>query len=247
MKPPHRQDRATGCALMQQLVFDLARPGAFGRADFLVSDSNLAALRWVERWPQWPSPALLVHGPTGAGKTHLAHLWRDYASAELLDGARLTPAAVADIFEKGLPRIAIDDADGAPEAALLHVFNACIEAGGSLLLTARGAPGTWRPALADLGSRLRAAPAVAIDLPDDRLLGAVLAKHFADRQVRVLPEVIAYLVRRMERSLAAAGDIAAALDRAALIRNGPITIPLAGEVLAGLYQPFPPGNDAGVT
>jgi chromosomal replication initiation ATPase DnaA len=128
------------------------------------------------------------------------------------------------------------------------LYNACLEEGGSLLLTARQAPGSWRPVLADLGSRLRAAAAIGIDPPDDALLSAVLAKHFADRQVRVASDVIAYLVRRMERSPAAAKEIVAALDRAALSRRGAITIPLTNEVLAARpNQCLPPGSDAGVT
>jgi chromosomal replication initiation ATPase DnaA len=233
---------------MKQLVFDLSQGEAFGRADFFVSESNAAALGWIERWPGWPSPVLVLHGPRGAGKTHLAHLWRGRAGAILLAGASLGEAHCAEIFERRGPRIAVDDADRAPEAALLHLYNACLEAGGSLLLTARQAPGPWQPALADLGSRLRAAPAVGINPPDDPLLGAVLAKHFADRQVRVAPEVIVYLVRHIERSLAAAKEIAAALDDAALSRSGAITIPLANQVLAARpNQCLPPGSDAGVT
>jgi len=233
---------------MTQLVFDLSQGEAFGREDFLVSESNAAALGWVERWPEWPSPVLVLHGPQGAGKTHLAHMWRGRAGAILLAGASLGEADCAEIFERRGSIIAVDDADCAPEAALLHLYNACLEAGGSLLLTARQAPGPWRPALADLGSRLRAAPAVGINRPDDALLAAVLAKHFADRQVRVAPEVIAYLICRMERSLAAAKEIAADLDHAALSRSGAITIPLTNQVLAARPRHYlPPGSDAGVT
>ena len=233
---------------MKQLVLDLAHGEVYGREDFFVSHSNAAALGWVERWPEWPSPVLVLHGPRGAGKTHLAHLWCQRAAAILLAGAAMDEARLPEAIERPSPRIAVDDADRAPEAALLHLYNACLEAGGSLLLTSRQATGPWRPALADLGSRLRAAPAVGIDLPDDSLLAAVLAKHFADRQVRVAPEVILFLVRHMERSLAAAGEIAAALDHAALSGRAAITIPLANRVLA--VPPdhgFSPGSDAGVT
>ena len=233
---------------MKQLVLDLSHGEAYGREDFFVSPSNAAALGWVERWPEWPSPVLVLHGPRGAGKTHLAHLWRDRAAAILLAGAALDQARLREAIESAGPRIAVDDADRAPEAALLHFYNACLEAGGSLLLTSRQAPGPWQPALADLSSRLRAAPAVGIDLPDDSLLAAVLAKHFADRQVRVAPEVILFLVRHMERSLAAAGEVAAALDQAALSGRAAITIPLANRVLAvPTDHGFSPGSDAGVT
>jgi chromosomal replication initiation ATPase DnaA len=115
-------------------------------------------------------------------------------------------------------------------------------------LTSRQAPADWRIALPDLGSRLRAVPVVGIDQPDDSLLGAVLLKHFADRQVRVGAGVIAYLISHMERSLATAHEIAAALDEAALRRQGAITIRLANEVLAERANQFAPRNsDAGVT
>lgn len=242
VRPPDQLDEVA------QVAFAFSRRAAFGRADFVLADSNAAALGWIERWPRWPLPALVLHGPQGAGKTHLAHLWRERAAARLLDGRSLDSAAYAEVIAQQRPMLALDDADLAPEVLLLHLFNACLEAGGNLLLTARQAPGVWRPALADLGSRLRAAPAVAIGPPEDALLEAVLAKHFADRQVRVEPEVVAYLVRYMERSLAAAGEIAAALDAAALRGGGPITIALAsGMRTAGALRYLPPDKDAVVT
>jgi chromosomal replication initiation ATPase DnaA len=66
--------------------------------------------------------------------------------------------------------------------------------------------------------------------------------------VRVRPEVIAYLVGHGERSLAAAAEIAAALDQAALGRGGAITLALARRVLAErMDQSLPPPSDAAVT
>jgi chromosomal replication initiation ATPase DnaA len=226
---------------MAQLILELSRGTALGRADFFVSGGNRGAADWIDRWPAWPSPALVVHGPPGCGKTHLAHLWCERASAILVPGASLDEARLRQLLDGSEYRVAVDDADRADEAALLHLFNACREGSGSLLLTARVSPGTWSVALPDLGSRLRAALAVGIGLPDDLLLGAVLAKHFADRQVLVAAEVIAYLVRHMERSLAAAVEIAAALDAQAISIGGAITVPLARRILAERAdQPFAP-------
>jgi chromosomal replication initiation ATPase DnaA len=210
----------------RQRAFDLSRQPAYRRADFLVSACNAAALAAIERWPDWPGRALLLHGPPGCGKTHLAHVWCERAGAALLAGAGLT----SDPAPAGA--VAVDDADAAPERALLHLYNACLEAGGGILLLARQPAAAWPVALADLGSRLRAAPAVAIAAPDDAVLGAVLVKHFADRQLQVEPPVIAYLGRRMERSFAAAAAVAARLDAMALARGGAVTIPLARRALA---------------
>ena len=233
---------------MIQLTFDLPRRTALGRSDFLVSECNVAAVGWIDRWPEWPGGVLGLYGPQGCGKTHLVHLWCERASAVIVAGERLDEEKVALLAAEGRHRIALDNADRASERALLHLHNSCLECQGSLLITARQPPGSWNFALKDLGSRLRAALAVGIGLPDDALLGAVLVKQFADRQLSVTPEMIPYLIRRLERSFAAAADIVARLDAAALRDGGAVTIPLARNVLAqGGNQPFPPASDSGVT
>ena len=247
---------------MTQLAIDLPYRPALGRADFLVSACNAAALGWIERWPDWPSlaqatlalspsgeaqlcgeaRALVLYGPAGSGKTHLAHLWCERSGGTLVPadalqrvGLPIEPPMAPPIEPNelaGRGAVAVDDAVRAPEQALLHLYNCCSEAGASLLVVARDAPARWPIALPDLASRLRAAPCVAIALPDDALLAALLVKHFADRQVRVAPGVIAFLVRRMERSFAAAAALAARLDRMALSAGRPIGIALARLVLA---------------
>jgi chromosomal replication initiation ATPase DnaA len=233
--------------MMIQLTFDLPRRTALSRSDFLVSESNAAAVGWIDRWPSWPSGALVLHGPPGCGKTHLAHLWSERASAAIVAGATLDEEQVARFVGERRHRIAVDDGDRAPERALLHLHNSCLERGGSLLITAIRPPASWNIALDDLGSRLRAALAVGIGLADDALLGAVLVKHFADRQLHVAPDVVAYLIRHMERSLAAAAHVAARLDAVSLRDRRAITIPLASELLAErANQPFP-ASDRGVT
>ena len=221
---------------MTQLAIDLPHRPAFGRADFLVSECNAAALGWIERWPQWPAPALVLHGPAGSGKSHLAHLWRERTGGTLIRGEGLSPLVPNELARSRA--VALDDAEDAPEEALLHLYNCCGESCASLLIVAREAPASWPVALPDLASRLRAAPSVSIALPDDALLAAVLVKHFADRQVRVSPGTIAFLVRRMERSFAAAGALAARLDRLALSAGRPIGLALARLALAEAGDQF---------
>ena len=220
---------------MTQLAIDLPHRPALGRADFLVSECNAAALGWIERWPQWPAPALVLHGPAGSGKSHLAGLWRERSGGVAVAGEALSQADPNELASR--PAVALDDAAQAPERSLLHLYNCCTEAGASLLVVAREAPASWPIALPDLASRLRAAPAVAIAPPDDGLLAAVLVKLFADRQVRVAPGVIRFLLRRMDRSFAAAGALAERLDRLALGAGRPITVALARRALAEFGTP----------
>ena len=220
---------------MTQLAIDLPHRPALGRADFLVSECNAAALQWIERWPDWPAPALVLHGSAGSGKSHLAHLWRERSGGILVPGEELSRSEPHALASRRA--VALDEAERAPERELLHLYNCCVEAGASLLVVTREAPARWPMALPDLASRLRAAPSVAIAPPDDALLGAVLVKHFADRQVGVAPGVIGFLVRRMERSFAAAGALAERLDRMALGARRPIGIALARRVLAEAGDP----------
>ena len=216
---------------MIQLTFDLPRRTALGRPDFLIADCNASAIGWIDRWPDWPTGALVLHGPAGCGKTHLAHLWCERASAIIRSGETLDDEAIARFAAERRNRVAVDDADGAPEQVLLHLHNFCLESRGSVLIIARRAPVLWQIGLRDLRSRLRAAVAVGIGPPDDALLGAVIVKHFADRQLSVGPELIAYLIRRIERSFAAAAEITARLDATALREKSAITVALARNVL----------------
>ncbi len=217
---------------MEQLSFDLPHRTAFGGADFLVAPSNQEAVAWLDRWPDWPGPALALVGPTGSGKTHLAHVFQARAGAVLLAPAAIAAGSLPELL--GAARAAVlDDAEAAAAEPLLHLYNMLAERQGHLLVLARHAPARWSIALADLRSRLLAAPVASIQPPDDALLAALLIKLFADRQVSVSADVVAYLVARIERSTAAAEAAAAALDRAALAAHRPITVPLIRTVLGG--------------
>ena len=100
-----------------------------------------------------------------------------------------------------------------------------------VLFTARSAPAGFSFAVRDLGSRLKAMPAVALAAPDDALLRAVLVKLFADRQLAVDEGLIGYVAARIERSFAAARAIVARLDEEAMRQKRPLTRVLAGEIM----------------
>lgn len=221
--------------MANQLTFDLALPPpTYAREDFVVADGNREALAWIDRWPDWPAPALALNGPTGCGKTHLGRIWAARSGAVVIEGTDLDGKTVADLTDLATasPAIVIEEAQRAPERMLFHLYNLMRERRGHLLLISPEPPARWSIALPDLASRLRAAPAVAVAPPDDELLGSIILKQLADRQLHAGAGVVQYLVSRMERSAEAARRVVAALDRRALAERREIDRRLAIDVLA---------------
>ncbi len=216
-----------------QLVFDLSTRPALGREDFLISPSNSAALGFIERWPDWPGAKLAIAGPAGAGKTHLTHVWAARSGARIISLADLADLRTwpSHLAVEDVDRIDQSPDQEGVERALFHAHNVILEGGGSLLFTGRTAPAHWPIGLPDLRSRLSSITLVPLEDPDDTLLSGVLVKLFADRQLRVAPDLVSYLVSRMERSIAAAGTMVDRLDRAGLSRGQNVTRALATKVL----------------
>jgi chromosomal replication initiation ATPase DnaA len=220
----------------RQIALALEHPVRHHREDIVVSPANAAAMRLVDLWPDWPAPVVVIVGPRGSGKTHMAEVWHQESGA-----TRLAASAIGGQAGEVRGPVLIDPADveGLDEAGLFHLINVVRETGTNLLLTGRRAPAAWGVTLPDLASRLRAATTVELREPDDMLLEGVITKLFADRQLVVEPHVVQYLLRRMERSLAAATEIVERLDRAALEQKTRITRGLA----AALLDDHPPGNE----
>lgn len=224
------------CAL--QLLLDLAADDRMGRDDFLPGATNAAALEVIDHWRDWPDARMLLCGPEGSGRTHLAAMWAAENAARRLSGATLSLPAWA-------PAYAIDDADavaGAPEReeALFHLLNRARAEGAALLLTARDTPGTWGLTLPDLKSRLLACAVTFLDRPDDTLLRMTLVKLCDERQLALDEATLDFLMARMDRSLSFARRVVAALDHAALSRQKRVSRTMAADILAHLRsQPCP--------
>ncbi|MEM9061524.1 MAG: DnaA/Hda family protein [Pseudomonadota bacterium] len=224
-----------------QIPMDLSLPPASGGADFLVSPSNQTARQAIAAWRDWPDHRLALTGPEGCGKSHLVRIWRDETGARIIDAKDLTEAKLPLLADGA--GAAVEDIDRLAEipgparrqveTVLFHLVNMMMSDGIPLLITGRSAPAHWRVDLPDLASRLSAMVHVRIAEPDDALLSSILDKLFRDRQMVVGPDVIEYLLKRIERSFSAAERVVAELDRVALAERRGITRPLAAAVLDG--------------
>lgn len=224
----------------EQIPFDLGGRSALGREDFLIGPCNDAATGWVDEWPGWPAPVLILSGPAASGKTHLAAVWQEKSEAASIKPEKLLVFSANELAAQA-QHIVIDGLDPwigerRAEETLFHLYNIFKEERRSLLITTRMAPNHIDFAIPDLASRLRAAPVASIHPPDDMLLASVLIKLFSDRQLSASNDVIKYILPRMSRSFADAKAIVETADHMALAAKQKISVPLMRKVLAALQQ-----------
>ena len=213
-----------------QIPLPLDHRQAQGRDDFLVSQSNAVAVAWIDQWPNWPQPVVVLCGPEGSGKTHLADVWRARAGAASCDAVDLTSEAVPSLISSSA--LVVEDIEllRSPPA-LFHLLNFAREKSASLMLTSTAVPGTLHFPLPDLMSRLNAAPLVQLNEPDEMLLIQLIAKLFSERGVHANPEMIEYITRRIDRSAHAARAIVEKIDFHALSHGKRLNMKVIRDVL----------------
>ena len=220
-----------GSVQPRQLAFALPHAESLTRDNFLEGPANEAGLALVDSWPDWPNRIMLLVGPEGSGKSHLASIWAEQAGARSTSAHALTAAAVPGALTTGA--LVVEDLKPAhfDERAMFHLMNLAREDEAYVLMTARMAPSAFEVELRDLRSRLRAVPAVSLLPPDDLLFRSLIVKFCTDRQLSVDEAVVSYLINRIERSYAAVRRAVELLDTEALRLGRPVTRALAAELL----------------
>jgi chromosomal replication initiation ATPase DnaA len=215
----------------RQLAFALPHAESLTRDNFLEGPANAAGLALVDSWPEWPNRLMLLVGPEGSGKSHLAAIWAEQAGARATSAHALTPDSVPAALATGALVVEDLNPSEVDERALFHLMNLAREDDAFVLITARLPPSAFLIELRDLRSRLRAVPTVSLLPPDDALFRALIVKFCADRQMAIDESVVSYLATRIERSYAAARRAVELLDSEALRLGRPVTRALAAELL----------------
>ena len=193
---------------MSQIALPLAWPDDPRDDAFLVTPSNARAAHQLEHWGAWPVMAAVLTGPRKSGRSLLARIFAAKSGGTI-----------------------IDDAERQPEASLFHAWNLAQEGRHPLVIVADTAPPDWAVKLPDLRSRLAASPVARIGAPDDALMQALFERQFLRRGLDARPDLIQWLLSRVERShisLLRAVDV---LDQAVLERRKRLSIPLARATL----------------
>ena len=217
-------------AAPRQLVLALDHAESFAREDFLAGPPNAAGLALIERWPDWPAPAMALVGPEGAGKSHLAAIWAEASGARVLSARLIGETDLPGALATGALVVEDLSPEAFDERALFHLLNLAREQSAFLLLTSRAPPAGFALAIRDLASRLRAVPVVTLAPPDDALLRALIVKLAADRQLALDEALVTFLVNRIERSYAAARAALTRMDEEAMRLHRPVTRALAADL-----------------
>jgi chromosomal replication initiation ATPase DnaA len=215
----------------RQLAFVLPHAESLTRDNFLEGPANEAGLALIDRWPEWPNRIMLLVGPEGSGKSHLAAIWAEQAGARSISAHALSATAVPGALATGALVVEDLKSPDVDERALFHLMNLAREEEAFVLITARIPASALQFELRDLRSRLRAVPTVSLLPPDDQLFRALIVKFCADRQLAVDETVVSYLATRIERSYAAVRQAVELLDTEALRLGRPVTRALAAELL----------------
>lgn len=219
--------------MAEQLSFDLPAKPALEREDFFVAPSNAMAVSLIGNTTGWPQGKLVLSGPSGAGKTHLTHVWAQACSARILAASELGDADPAALATGPVAVEDVPDIRGnlAAQTGLFHLHNLLLAQGQPLLMTGQSAPSLWALELPDLQSRVAGTAHVALESPDDTLLAVVMAKLFSDRQITPRPDVIPYLVSHMDRSFQAAAEMVERMDRVSLAESRTLSRALAARLI----------------
>lgn len=196
---------------MSQIALPLDVRSGAGPVRIVLGTANRAAVEALCESASWPFRTAVLVGPPRSGKSLLARWFAESGAGE-----------------------ALDDAHRSDETAVFHAWNRAQENGRPLLLTAR--PG-WQISLPDLASRLGGSLQLALEPPDDALLGDLLAAHAEQRRLSLGDGASSYLVPRIERSWAAAEAIVAAIDRLSLERQTPATMSVWRDALEAIHGP----------
>ncbi|MEH6810127.1 MAG: hypothetical protein V7651_14820 [Hyphomonas oceanitis] len=224
-----------------QLSFGFPATG-LGFADLVVSPVNESALRIVQRPENWPTPVLCLVGAPKSGLTTIAHAWAQRFGGDVFEAKAFASLKARDVDARAAALTAIDGADRVPAGdKVLSLINLISGGAGRMLLTANVPPPQWQAPSADLKSRLNSMPVTEIDPPDEAMmmgrLKAAAVRHF----LKLEPDVLKYLVPRLDLSYEAIETFAERLSDGVTDLGRAPSVPLVKEVLDAMQDRAPDG------
>lgn len=209
---------------IRQLALNFSPHTEMGRSDFMVSACNHAAFSLIDSWPNWYGSGVLIYGPKGCGKSHLANLFVQKIQTFTPKPMPVKIIAASAINMRNIKHLALENIAIVIEnvsannnnEALFHLFNLFNTEGKYMLWTANQAPNYIKFPLKDLQTRINMLPNAAISEPDDIMLQMLIVKLFNDRQIKVSADIPNYIINNAPRSFAFIEKLIEEIDKISL-------------------------------
>ncbi len=223
---------------------------------FVKGDSNqmaLGAAKAVARRPGQYTP-LVIHGPTGVGKTHLLEgIWSAVRknhrniTAIYLSAEQFTTQFLEALRGSGLPSfrgkyrgvgvLLIDDLQflvgkRATQVELTHTVDTLLQQGRQMVFTADRAPAELTDFGPELIARLESGTAFSIDPPDFATRLGILTRMARQLQVRVSDDVRQLIASRLTSHARELSGALCRLQATSEALSRPISTAMADDVLA---------------
>lgn len=231
-------------AELKQTAFSFYTETKMSSSDYMVSACNQEAFSYVNSWPDWPESGLVIYGPKGCGKTHLAHLFAEKVNEGRIKTLQIPLYESKQIKMNNIEKICnssdviiIENLEkNVDQEALFHLFNSFNKKGKYMLWTSDVAPARLNLSLQDLQSRLEMLTAIEIKEPDDIMLRALIVKLFNDRQIMISPEILEYIITNTERSFSYVENLVKEIDEISLAYKSTVNYKIVKEALENLYN-----------
>ena len=213
-----------------QLILKFPSNKIYLKEDYYVSSGNKEAYDFVNSWPKWIKRIVNIYGPKESGKTHIVSMLKNKTSVLEVKSSEINDK----IFFKYKTKEAliIENLDEKiSEKLLFSIWNTALQDNKYLLITSTKAINEYKFKLPDLKSRINSCLSIGIKLPNDDLIGVILAKNFSDKQIKVEKKQIDYIIKRIDRSYENISKFISILDKYSLKKGNPINLKLIKEVL----------------
>ena len=216
---------------MSQLTFKFPFSKKYYEQDYYVSSNNFSAFKLIDGWPNWPGKWLNVFGEKGSGKTHLSKILENkIKKSKLILANRVNNNIIQDL--SSLDCLIIEDFNSNIDEKLLYtIFNHSKQLNNYVLINSLNSIKNLKFNSKDLQSRINSFVFIGIELPTDDILKVIITKTLSDKQIKISPRVIDFILNNVDRSYQKMFKFIKEVDELSLSTGKSININLIKKVL----------------
>jgi len=216
---------------MDQLTFKFPFSKKYFEQDYFISSNNFSAFKLIDSWPNWPGKWLNIFGESGSGKTHLSKiLEKKIEKTKLIDAKNINNKTIQDL--NALDCLIVDSYENNINENLFYsILNQSKQLDNFILINSFNKIKDINFKTEDLKSRINSFLFFGIELPTDDVLKVIVVKTLSDKQIRINPKLIDFIINNVDRSYEKMFKFLKDLDELSLSTGKSININLIKKML----------------